>query len=136
MGVQRQKIFRLPERNGCGFVCMCMYMGNCVGIRTESDSAPDNFEPQASPSVSSSQFHLCCLFFEQAESKPANAYQEEYALNPCGTQKDIRNDQQSLPANAFQEEYALNLCDRKKDIKITQFSQRKRQAGVVVTKHS
>ncbi|MCD9639824.1 hypothetical protein HAX54_024567 [Datura stramonium] len=97
MGVQRQKIFRLPE---------------------------------------SSTFAVCSLnkLEAKAESKPANAYQEEYALNPCDRKRTL-NDQfsqrlweakaKSKPANAFQEEYALNLCDRKRTLN-DQFSQRKR----------
>ncbi|WMV24311.1 hypothetical protein MTR67_017696, partial [Solanum verrucosum] len=67
-------------------VCMCMYTG-----------APYNFEPQASPSVSSSQSTYAVWFLNkleaEAESKPANAFQEElYALNPCD-RKSILNNQ-------------------------------------------
>ncbi|XP_016572899.1 ubiquitin-like-specific protease 1D isoform X3 [Capsicum annuum] len=60
-------------------------------------SAPDNFEPHASPSVSSSQSTFAVCFLNkleanQAESKPANAFQEEiYVLNPCDCKRTLSN---------------------------------------------
>ncbi|XP_060186512.1 ubiquitin-like-specific protease 1D isoform X4 [Lycium barbarum] len=69
----------------------------CVRHDFCSIGAPDNFEPQASPSVSSSQATFAACFLnkleaKQAESKPANAFQEElYALNPCDREKTLNN---------------------------------------------
>ncbi|XP_059308496.1 ubiquitin-like-specific protease 1D isoform X4 [Lycium ferocissimum] len=69
----------------------------CVRHDFCSIGAPDNFEPQASPSVSSSQATFAACFLnkleaKQAESKPANAFQEElYALNPCDRKSTLNN---------------------------------------------
>ncbi|XP_059308494.1 ubiquitin-like-specific protease 1D isoform X2 [Lycium ferocissimum] len=68
----------------------------CVRHDFCSIGAPDNFEPQASPSVSSSQATFAACFLNKleakAESKPANAFQEElYALNPCDRKSTLNN---------------------------------------------
>ncbi|XP_016477463.1 ubiquitin-like-specific protease 1D isoform X2 [Nicotiana tabacum] len=64
-------------------------------LRVGSDViGPDDFEPQASPSVSSPQSTFAACFLNKlevkADSKTANAFQKElYALNPCDHKRTL-----------------------------------------------
>ncbi|KAF3642556.1 hypothetical protein FXO37_22454 [Capsicum annuum] len=84
------------EVDGCMKHNFCSVGKESLKVGCNIISAPDNFEPHASPSVSSSQSTFAVCFLNKleanAESKPANAFQEEiYVLNPCDCKRTLSN---------------------------------------------